>query len=161
MEFLQNWIIGVCAASIIFAAVHALAPDGPAKRSVRLAGGACVLIAVCAPISEVDFSALTFEAFAVSDEYAEAAEEVERENYELVKVVIEGRLRAYILDKADALGVTCEAEVSTVNTDGVPLPASVKGSWSGDAEAFERLCELIALDLGIPRTAQSWTEREE
>lgn len=157
MDFLHNWMIGICAASMIYAAVYSLAPDGGPKRAVRLAGGACVLIAVCAPVAEVDFSNLSFEVPGFSDEYAAEAERMERSNYELMKTVIEEKARAYILDKADALGIECDVDVMTRDTDGVPIPVSVHGYRSGDEAACERLSDIIAEDLGIPRVSQSWT----
>ncbi len=156
MEFIQNWIIGISAASILYAAVYSLAPDGRAKRAVRLAGGACVLIAVCAPISRVDMSSLALEAEELSDGYAAEAERMERERFEFMRSVIEKEAKAYIFDKADALGVTCDVDVMCSDSEGVPIPVSLHGVWSGEEDARERLAEAVARDLGIPRASQSW-----
>ncbi len=156
MEFIHNWIVGICAASILYAAVHSLAPEGAAKRAVRLAGGACVLIAVCAPIAKADLSGLALEAGELSDEYAAEAERMERERFEFMKSVIEEKAKAYILDKADELGVACDVDVMCSDEEGVPVPVSLHGVWSGDEDARERLADAVARDLGIPRASQSW-----
>lgn len=158
MEFLHNWVIGIAAASMIYAAVFALAPEGRGKRAVRLAGGAAVLLAVCTPLARVDFDSISLDALALSDEYAEASAEIERSRYELLDAVITERTSAYISDKASLLGLEVTVAVSTEDVDGMPLPASLEGEWSGDADAFSRLVEAVEVDLGIVRERQRWTE---
>ena len=158
MEFLHNWVIGIAAASMIYAAVYALAPEGRGKRAVRLAGGAAVLLSTCAPFAHVDFDSISLDALAFSGEYAEASEELERSRYELLEAVITERTSAYISDKASLLGLETVVTVKAEDTDGMPLPAALEGEWSGDADAFSRLVETVEADLGIPRGRQRWTE---
>lgn len=160
MEFLGNWVIGITAAALILSAVLALAPEGSAKRVVRLAGGACVLLAMFLPIAGLDADDFLPAAYAAPDEYAETMGELERTNYELQKTIIEQRISSYIQAKADALGISAAATVSFEEREGVPCPTSAAVECSGDAAAADELCGYIESELGIdcaPRTAKELT----
>lgn len=158
MEFLGSWVIGITAAALILSAVLALAPEGSAKRVVRLAGGACVLLAVFLPIAGLDADDFLPAAYAAPDEYAETMGELERTNYELQKTIIEQRISSYIQAKADALGISAAPTVSFGERDGVPFPTAVVLDCSGGESAADELRGYVEQELGIECAAR--TEKE-
>lgn len=160
MEFLGNWIIGITAAALIFSAVLALAPEGNTKRVVRLAGGACVLLATFLPLKGLDADDFLPKASAASDEYAEALAELGRTNYDLQKSIIEQRISSYIQAKADALGLDITATVRFEERDGSPYPVGTVIEWSGDGSAVDELSDYVESTLGIDRASQTVKERQ-
>lgn len=160
VEFLGNWIIGITAAGLIFSAVLALAPEGNAKRVVRLAGGACVLLATFLPLSSLDADNFLPSAYAASDEYADALSELGRTNYDLQKNIIEQRISSYIQAKADALGLDITVAVGFEDRDGSPYPISTVIEWSGDGSAVDELADYVESSLGIDRASQTVKERQ-
>lgn len=158
MEFLGNWVIGITAAALILSAVLALAPEGSAKRVVRLAGGACVLLAVFLPIAGLDADDFLPVAYAAPDEYAETLSELGRTNYELQKTIIEQRISSYIQAKADALGISAAASVSFEEREGVPCPVAAAVECSGDESAADELCGYVESELGIECAARTAKE---
>jgi len=69
--------------------------------------------------------------------------------------LIKSRTAAYIMDKADALGLRVQVRVRTeTGTDGIPMPvaAELTGEYS------EALSAYLERELGIPRERQVWHE---
>ena len=160
METLRQWLLGVACTAMVLAAADSLAPEGSAKKICRLAGGLALLLAAAGPLLRLDGGALAgaLEAYRVQLQgYEEALEE---RNNLFYQTIIEENTAAYIVDKAEEMGISCQAEVTfAYDEDGVPTPWEVtaRGDWTDlTRKALERLLED---DLGVPLQRQHYEER--
>ena len=76
----------------------------------------------------------------------------------LMKTIIGEKTGAYILDKAEALGVPCErvTVTCTVGEDGVPYPSAVSITGAPGGEERRLLARIIEADLAIPEECQTY-----
>ena len=160
MELVRQWLLGVACTALILAVADSLAPDGSVKKICRLAGGLALMLAAVSPLLRLDSGALGD----MLEEYQAAVrgyeETLEAQNNLFYQTVIEESAAAYIVDKAEEMGIFCQAEVTfSYDENGVPCPWEVtaRGDWTDEArEALERLLED---DLGVPTQRQHYEER--
>ena len=87
-------------------------------------------------------------------------ETLEEQNNLFYQTIIEESAAAYIVDKAEELGIFCQAEVTfSYDEDGVPClwEVTARGDWTD--EAREALARLLEDDLGVPPQRQHYEER--
>lgn len=159
MTALREWLLGVACTALILAAAEGLAPEGGVKKVCRLAGGLALLLAAVGPLLRLDGGAIARAA----GEYRTAAqgyeERLTEQNNFLYQTIIEDTTAAYIVDKAEELGILCQAEVTCSNGEnGVPCPWEVtaRGVWTEEGRAA--LGRLLEDDLGIPPQRQHFEE---
>lgn len=161
MELVRQWLLGVTCTALVLAVAESLAPEGSVKRVCRLAGGLALLAAAVSPVLRVDgegFSQAVLEYKASIQTYEE---ELEEKNVLLYQTIIEETTAAYIVDKAEELGISCQAEVTfAYDEDGVPYPWEVtaRGVWTEEQRG--RLSRLVEDDLGVPGQRQHYEERQ-
>ena len=160
MGLVRQWLLGVACTAMVMAIVESLAPEGSVKKVCRLAGGLALMLAAVSPLLRLDEGVLS-QAVA---EYRSAAEryeeQLEEKNNSLYQTIIEETAAAYILDKAEEMGILCQAEVTfSYDEDGVPCPWEVtaRGVWT--EEQREALSRLLEDDLGVPVQRQHFEER--
>ena len=159
-ELVRQWLLGVACTALILAVADSLAPDGSVKKICRLAGGLALMLAAVSPLLRLNSGALGD----MLEKYQSAVhgyeETLETQNDLFYQTVIEGSTAAYIVDKAEEMGIFCQAEVTfSYDENGVPCPWEVtaRGDWTDEArEALERLLED---DLGVPTQRQHYEER--
>ena len=159
MTALRQWLLGVACTALVLAAAEGLAPKGSVKKVCRLAGGLALLLAAVGPLLQLD-SGLIAQA---AEEYRAATQSCEESLTEksnlLYQTIIEDNTAAYIVDKAEELGILCQAEVTCSNDEnGVPCPWEVtaRGIWRSEERAA--LSRLLEDDLGIPPQRQRFEE---
>ena len=154
MALLGQWLTGITCAAMIAALADSLAPAGAVKQIGRLAGGLLLLIAVVQPVLEVDFSALAWASVPLEGE--ERA--LEETDLELMQEIIGRETGAYILDKAEELGVPCQgaAVICSVTEDGIPYPSAVEIAGALSQAEREALSRAIETDLAIPASRQTY-----
>ena len=86
------------------------------------------------------------------------ADEVARESNRLMESLISEAAETYILDKAQAMELTCSAEVSVRLKKQYPIPWSVVIHGHGTQSQKKALTEAIASELGIPEERQEWLD---
>lgn len=160
MELTRQWLLGVACAAMAAALCQSLLPEGGGKRICRLAGGLALLLAAVHPLLGLDADDLNRLAGtlpAAAQGYSQALEE---ENDLIYQSIIERKSAAYILDKAETLGISCQVEVKCRDDQAeIPSPYSVLvwGRWT--QEQRSRLEEILQEDLGIPPQRQRFEER--
>jgi len=162
-ELIRTWILGLTAAAFLAAIAMALTPKGRPRAVVGLVTGLVTVLALIAPILEFDYAAYAqnVSAFEVSLEARNEAWEASQDN--MTSLIIRERSEAYILDKAENLGlVGLDVEVATSrNAAGWHYPDRV---WIvGEVSASQRsaLSEFLAGTFGIPAERQYWSETDE
>ena len=159
-ELVRQWLLGVACTALILAVADSLAPDGSVKKICRLAGGLALLLAAVGPFIRLDVGELT-KMLEERQALARSCEETLKEQNNLFyQAIIEEGTAAYIVDKAEEMGISCQAEVTfSYDENGVPClwEVTARGSWTDEArEALERLLED---DLGVPPQRQHYEER--
>ncbi len=162
MEALNIWILRLTGAALISAAAITLAPEGGAKRAVRLACGLLSVAALLSIGADIDLDAY-FDSIA---EYRAAAEvlvsDAEEEAETMKRIIIEERTAAYILDKAAELDVK-DFSVSVTadwNGDGYWYPASAHITAALSDRQRRTLAYYMESELGIAEERQDWNVPE-
>lgn len=151
IEGLRTWILGVTAAAIIAALSDSLMPAGSVKRVGKLLCGLVLLAAMLNPVKGFSLSAgrAWLEEYTLS--LALQTENLEQEQEEQMKIIIEEQCCAYIVDKATELRTQCIPYVTCeMGADGVFTPTAVTIIGDMDWEIQSLLSALIAAELGIP-----------
>lgn len=160
MELMRQWLLGVTCTALVLAIADSLAPEGNVKKVCRLAGGLALLAAAMGPLLRIDEGSLSRAISEYQITVQNYEKELEEKNVLLYQTIIEEQTAAYIVDKAEELGISCQAEVTfAYDEDGMPCPWEVTawGSWT--EEQCGQLMGLVETDLGIPSQRQHYEER--
>ena len=161
MGLLREWLLGVACTAMVLAIAQSLAPEGGAKRVCRMAGGLALLLAAVGPVLRLDGGLLTQALEKYSSQAQVCQNDLEEKNNLLYQTIIEEEAAAYIVDKAEEMGIPCQAEVTfSYDEDGVPCPWEVTawGVWT--QEGREAVGRLLEDDLGVPPERQHYEERQ-
>ena len=161
-EAINAWVIRLTGAAIIASAAITAAPDGVAKRVVKLVCGLISVMVLLSIGTEIDHDAYldSFEVYRnVADRVvSEAEEEAEAQR----RKIIEEETAAYILDKAACLDmaditVTVSAERGD---DGYWYPESAELTGTAGENDMRELGRYIETELGITEEKQRWNTDE-
>jgi len=150
MEELRQYVLSVVAAGLILGILKGISGN---HVLMNLAGGLFLTFVIVQPLANFDFSAMTdyIESFAVDGKETSAIGDALRD--EAYRSVIKAETEAYILDKAESLGVVLTVSV-TLDENAVPDTASLQGPLSPYAKA--RLEQMMQEELGISKENQLW-----
>ena len=154
--WMEQWLMGVACAALLLVVSGALVQSGGGKQVCKLAGSLLLLLVTVAPVLGLDQQdweeLLEFD----TQMMEEAEQALSEQNNLLYESIIEEETEAYILDKAEALGVQCQVEVVVQWENEIPQPWSVQveGTWTQVQR--DRLSEMLAEELGIPQQRQSF-----
>ncbi len=159
---MSGWILRLCGLSMLCAAAMALCPEGAAKKALKTV---CSFVIVSGILSlglgfDWDSYALRLEEYRLQGQ--QLAQNGEDSSRAMTRLVIQRQCAAYILDKAQALGMDIECSVSASwNTQGywVPYACTVEGGYTEGQR--RELSAWIEANLGIPASGQHWTTQEE
>lgn len=154
MTGLSGYALSVISAAIMTAIISSFF-DGKSGISgiIRLVSGLFLTFVIISPLTNLDFSMVNdyLEEFTVEgEEVAAMGENLARE---AEADIIMGRVQAYILDKANSLGVQLDVEV-VLDRDNIPVSVKLSGNISPYAKA--RMAAIITEDLGISKEHQLW-----
>ncbi len=155
-SWMEQWLLGVACASFLLVVSGALVQGSSGKRVCKLAGSLLLLLVTMGPILRLDQQDWE-ELLQLDTQVMEEAEQtLSKQNNLLYESIIEEETEAYILDKAEALGMQCQVEVVVQWEDEIPQPWSVRveGTWTQAQR--DRLSNMLAEELGIPQERQSF-----
>ena len=156
----RQWLLGVTCTALVMAVADSLAPAGSVKKVCRMAGGLALLLAAVSPLLRLDSGMLADVLEGYRAQIQSYEETLAEQNHLFYQTIIEENTAAYIVDKAEELGIFCQAEVTySYDESGVPCPWEVtaRGDWT--EEARETLERLLEDDLGVPPQRQHYEER--
>ena len=158
-ELIRNWILGLTAASFITAIAMAIAPKGRSRAATALVSGLVTIVVLLAPILDFDHTAhmAEFGEFEVS--FTLAAEEMENASKSLQARIISERSMAYILDKAESVGLpNLDIRIQTkAGADGFVIPYAIYLTGVYTEEQKRTLEAYLAGTFGIPSERQTWS----
>ena len=144
MGFIRSWVGSIAAATMLLSVIAALVPKTSAKRAVMLCGSVIMTAVIISPIKNFDSEVLC----GYGEEYAKTAETMAaalfEENENLSAGIIEKNLGAYILERADSMGIECGVDVKC--TGKTPQSATVRVATIGDGAM---LSDMIKTECGI------------
>lgn len=152
----------LCVLSLFFGLAMSAAPEGGAKRVMGILCSVMLIIVIIEPLKGFDYVGYARSLADYRTLESSLAEDGQEMRRRLDRLVIEQHCEAYIMDKAEALGLELESvSVETdMYSDGVWLPYSAKLNGRGDPAACSVLSEIIAAELGIAPERQMWTQSE-
>ena len=158
MSVLQRYLLAVTAAALAVSLVRAVPQNRSIGRIVDLIGGVIVLIVLLRPVLSLSVHDLDsfFSEFRPDDALIDEA--VSAGEKESARLITE-QTRAYILDKARALGaeVTVQIELAALSEHyQYPYRVTLRGRWT--AQQRKALGDYLFQALGIPEERQIWQE---
>ncbi|MCI6729760.1 MAG: hypothetical protein SOY32_08275 [Candidatus Faecousia sp.] len=155
MDVLRQYILSVTAAAFLCAVIKSIAADKPGQKKILgLVCGIFLLATALRPLGLLQLPGLEDPAGPYRQEAEQAVAQAEEQANAHLEAIITEQTEAYILDKADTLGVRLEVQVE-VNEELVPWQVTLQGQVSPYAKS--RLGSSIARDLGIPEERQVWS----
>ena len=157
MEVIRRYLFSLAAAALLCAMVRALVPKGRMEGICSLFCG--VFLAMTALSSLAGWSLPDFAAqlTKIQMQAEQARTGVEIRNREALCAIIKEKTEAYILDKAQELGLEIRAEVTVETKDGYPYPSGVSLSGPCTADQRHTLTKYIEENLAIGEERQYWT----
>ncbi len=157
MEALKEYLLSVtCAAVICGIALKILNSKGTCAVIGKMMGGIFLAVVVISPIAGIEFDLWSDWTDTFSQEASKAVAAGEREAEYAMAEIIKEQTRTYIMEKAKQMDLQLEVSVD-VSKDALPVPESVRIVGKLSPYAKNKLQEMIATDLGIPKEKQQWT----
>ncbi len=153
---IKNYLLGIVAAAIICSVTKALL-DGKSAigRIVQILGGILLAVTILSPVLNISFRGITDYFDDLSADAKSFVDEGKNVSDESVRAIIKNRTEAYILDKANRMGLQIAVEVELdASNNSIPCGVVFKGSVSPYAK--EILCGYVEDNLGITRENQKW-----
>lgn len=156
MDTVKSYLLSVIASAIISGIVISIVgKKGTNAAVIKLLAGIFMALTVLSPWTKLEFDSLTEFFSSTEIEAGGVVTEGQQLATETMSSIIKSQVEAYILDKADNLGLKIEAEVSVTGTD-PPEPDAVTLKGQASPYAKKRLQQIIADDLGISEEKQLW-----
>ena len=155
MEFIRQWIFGIAGAGIIGTVALAVAPEGSVKKILKVVVALVLIISVLRPFIGWD------PAFGLEDWGGEISREgIEKTGMGLMEVIIAERTSAYIVNKAQAIGLDVSVIVECRIEEHYPIPWRITIGHPRPEHAKNALSNLIYRDIGVPPERQIYRQEE-
>ena len=156
MDSISSYLLRVIAVCLIGAIAIKLIHKGVVGAIVRLVTGIMVALCVISPLIQFRFEDLSSYIESIQVDGESIAAEGENSTREARAQIITERTTAYILDRADALGLELSVTVQLAQ-EGIPVPTAVMLRGVASAYARTQMIEHISSGLGIDSEEIQWT----
>lgn len=163
MSAISQWLTALIGIALSAAIAECLIPQQSMKQILRLVSAVCIATMMLSAVLKAGYddyaSALRYQSI-----YPEwDADAAEQQNEALNRTLIESECAAYILDKAESMGIpVLDASVSLRwDTRGYWVPDHAVITIPADAETPAALSDTITADLGIAANEQEWRTQDE
>lgn len=156
MSGIKNYLLSMAASAFLLSLVLAVLPKGKIHRISRFAGALLLILAVIAPIARIDADDISQSIAKFQMQTQQLQTGIEVRNREILSQLIKEQCQAYILDKAEAMGVSVSVEISLSEERDYPYPVSVVLQGNVSPEDRGHLERIIEQDIGIPPERQEW-----
>jgi stage III sporulation protein AF len=161
-DMMRQWITSITCAAILTAVLQAFLPQNGLGKAGRLVGSLVLMIATIQPLVSLDYDALAQSWAEIGQTEAGDTASLEQSNRGVLKRIIEQQTAAYILDKAEELGVDCQVEVTYAwDENGTAYPSQASITSSAAQAELEQLADWMETELGIPRSCQMYERTAE
>ena len=153
---LRAYLLRLIAAALLVAVAAAITPEGRVKRVVTFAGSLLLALVLLRPAGEVDVTDMSRAIARVQMEYNENATGIRAASLQVQSAIITQQAQAYILSKAESMGLAIQVQVETRDDELYPYPWAVTLTGSVSADEKEVLARYIEENLAIPAQRQTW-----
>lgn len=152
----------VCALSILFGVIMGIIPEGGVKRITGILCSAILIIVVLTPIKSIDLDSYARLLAQYREQEALLIAKADEINSRLNRTVIVEEYEAYIMDKADELGIDVKGARVEVqwSTEAVWVPYSVSITANADVLLRGVFEDKLMAELGIPQERVKWQSDE-
>lgn len=159
MQAIREYLLSVTAAAILCGiATSLLGKKGMIGTTIQLLAGVFMILTVVGPFVNIRFERMLNFSDVLADEADMYVASGEKSARETMSEIIKAQAEAYILDKAETLGVQLSVEV-TLSQEQIPVPVSVNLSGNVSPYARQVISEMIEENLGIGTEDQIWTSQ--
>ncbi len=155
MAEIRQYVLSVIAAAILCGVIGAINPGKKTAPMLKLITGIFLTFVAIRPLADIQLTALPSFTEIYIDQAEAAVAEGEESAKQTSAAFIKTQVEAYILDKAEAMDVRLQVNV-TLDNQGVPVSVQLSGAVSPSAKA--RLQDMLEADLGIAKEDQQWSE---
>ena len=155
-EGIRSYLLSVSAAAVLLALVQSVLPKNAVRRVAAFSGGLLLMLAVLSPLVQIKAYELEQMLGQLHPDTKAVQQQAETAVRESLEVLIKQKCEAYILDKAEQLGLTLRVEVNLSDDGEYPEPEQVVLIGSASSLQQQTLRDIIADDLGIPYERQEW-----
>ena len=157
MDDIRAYFLSVTGAAIICGILNSLlGKNTGAGKLLRLICGIFLTVVIIRPITQLDIDAVTDFRIGGTDEVSLAVEAGENLASDAMAEIIKTNCEAYILDKAQSLGLALSVEVEVTQGE-LPVPQTVYIHGSASPYARSQLIAILKEQLGIAEEDQIWT----
>ena len=156
MNTIKTYLLSVIASALLGSFLSNLLPQGKCKQILCFAGTLVMILTVISPLMKLDSTKMARSIASLRIQTEQWRTGVEVQTRELQGKIIKEESEAYVLDKAEAMGVSISPEITLREDGAFPYPYEIvmEGTWSEEDRRV--LSTLIAEDLGIPIQRQEW-----
>lgn len=155
MDGAASYVMTLACGAVLCAVLLSLGDcKGASGGVLRMLCGLFMAFLAISPLRELEFGELPEIAEGFSQEGEQIAREGAARADEAVAAVIKSQTEAYILDKADELGL--EVEVSVLVEEDSRLPVAVIITGNAESNQKQVLNDCIRENLGIEGSAVEW-----
>jgi len=156
MDGIREYLLQVTAAAIVCAIATGLTDQkNMSGKVIQLLAGFFMALAVVGPWMTVRLDFVKDFTEDISSQADRVVAEGEKSAKESMAEIIKEKTKAYILDKAKALGAVLTVEV-TLDWENSLLPCGVRLKGNVSPYAKRMLTDIIEKDLGIRAEEQKW-----
>ena len=150
---MKGYLLSIVAVAFLVSVLNALGGTGAGQGMRRLVGGILLTLAVLRPLGKLNITIPELDSFSFDAEKAVSAGLEQADELRLQRIT--ESYDAYILNKAAALGLDADADV-TVREDGCPESITIRATASPGER--QELTGIIARELGIEEEAVVWID---
>lgn len=155
MEELRQYLLRVITAALICAVVQTFQHGAASKGLTKLVCGLIMAMTVIAPFQDLSLSGLPEPILPISNMATASAEAGEQMSRSALTDIIKSETEAYILDKANEMGIRIDVDV-TVSNETIPVPESAIIRGNIPEQDRNSLREILSSHLGIAKENLTW-----
>ena len=156
MDSVGSYVLSVTAAGILCGIVASILGEKSSYSGIiKMMAGIFLAVSVVKPLVNIRLGNLDGYLTDLNTDGLEAAEAGIQMSKDAINTIIKSKVEAYILDKAESLGVKLSVEVRVENGS-VPQISGVRLTGPISPYAKQQLSGIICADLGIAREKLKW-----
>ncbi|MEG0777491.1 MAG: stage III sporulation protein AF [Oscillospiraceae bacterium] len=161
-ELFGEWIRAIAGAALIASVAISLTPSGKTKNVLRLICGVVLIIAMISPVIKPNMPAISMDMAKYRQNADELLKKAEESTNNLSRSIIEQESEAYILDKAQSMGIAINSVCVTAKwgDEGYWYPNEIEIVSNISPGEKNRLSNSIEAELGVSKDRQYWSAYE-
>lgn len=156
MTALKQYLLSVTGASLLVSLIMSVLPKGKLRAAAVFTGSLLLVMTVISPVVQLDETRIPALADQIRASAGQLQPSAANQDQSLLVQRIKEQCEAYILDKADELGLSVEITVQLDETAIYPYPISstVRGMLTEHDK--QSLSMILEEELGIAEEQQRW-----